>query len=111
MSKQSDDERMCIGLQSKDIFNRLLDEKLEEKDISKEQINLIFKVKTDLNKLDICKPERVTRKKRKPSKYNIFIGECLRGEVPEVKFKEGEVQPEKMRACAVQWKEVKKKQE
>ena len=36
--------------------------------------------------------------KRKPSKYNIFMGECIRGR------KNGEVVSEAMKRCAVEWK-------
>lgn len=45
--------------------------------------------------------EKKTRKKRAPSQYNLFIGACI-------KSKEGPV-TERMKACAVEWKEEKKK--
>lgn len=45
------------------------------------------------------KKEKKTRKKRAPSEYNIFIGECI-------KAGEGPV-PERMKACAIDWKEEK----
>jgi len=47
------------------------------------------------------KEEKKTRKKRAPSEYNIFIGECIKGETGPV--------PERMKTCAIEWKEEKKK--
>ena len=45
------------------------------------------------------KKAKKTRKKRAPSQYNLFIGGCI-------KAKEGPV-PERMKACAIEWKEEK----
>ena len=47
------------------------------------------------------KKEKKPRKKRAPSQYNLFIGDCI-------KAKEGPV-TERMKACAVEWKEEKRK--
>ena len=47
------------------------------------------------------KKEKKPRKKREPSQYNLFVGECI-------KAKEGPV-TERMKSCALEWKEEKKK--
>ena len=45
------------------------------------------------------KKEKKTRKKRAPSKYNIFMGECVKGKTGDVKVR--------FKECAVEWKEEK----
>lgn len=99
----------CISPSSKDAINDLLDKKLETKELSQDEIRLIFDIKGDIKKIPDCKPEKKTRKKRNPSQYNLFVSDCLKGDVSEAKLSGSDDQPTKMRKCALVWKKVKNK--
>lgn len=47
--------------------------------------------------------EKKTKKKRAPSKYNIFIGKCIK------ERSEGEPVQEAMKKCAIKWRTEKEK--
>lgn len=106
---------LCIHPGSREAIEHLLDDKLQDKTLSKMQVDTVLELKEEIGEIKDCEPEpkkgntKKEKSTRKPSEYNIFIGECLRGEVPAVKFNEGDKQPQKMKACAVEWNEKKKK--
>ncbi len=52
---------------------------------------------------ELSKIKTTSRGKRKPSKYNLFMKECIKG-------KEGAIQ-DRFRACALEYKEKKEKGE
>ena len=86
------DKQLCM---SKDMKEHILN-KLEQVNTEK-----VDKIMTDIEKVQECN-NRKTKGNRKPSKYNIFIGECMRDIGKSVPA------PQRMKTCAVNWKKNKK---
>jgi len=93
---------ICLSPTSKKTIDEIIKDKLRDKDLTPAQIEILKDLRADLKDVEKCK-----RQKRAPSQYNIFLGKCLRGEVPEVKVSKDAPQSEKMGSCAKRWKIIK----
>ena len=58
----------------------------------------------DYDEVDEIKEDSIQKKKRKPSEYQKFIGECMR----KAGIKSFSEAPQAMKACVREWKERKK---
>lgn len=95
-----DEDELCITSRSKGSIKKVISDKLKEPGISSDKKEVLKDISKEINDMEKCQ-----KKKRKKSEYQKFIGPCMIGK-PKDKN-----QPEKMKECAGEWKEEKKKRE
>lgn len=91
----------CISQDSREAVEGIMDVLMGP--ASPAEKNILKDLKQKMDKLPKCGK---TRGPRKPSKYNLFVKDCLGN--PDIKTLN--TQPERMKACAVKWNDSKKKE-
>lgn len=90
----------CITQDSREAVEGIMSALMS--DASPAEKNVLKDLKAEMDELPKCGK---TRGPRKPSAYNLFVKDCL----TEPKIKALNSQPDRMKACAVNWNEKKKK--
>lgn len=94
MAKQ---KNKCLNDKEKKVLSDLVDEKIRNSALSSDELSELTKMKGNaIACIQLSETsETGVKKKRKPSKYNIFIGNCMRGGGSD------------MKTCAVEYKKKK----
>lgn len=87
----------CLNDKEKKVLSDLVDEKIHNSALSADELSELTEMRENVI---ACvqspeTPKAGVKKKRKPSKYNIFIGNCMRGGGSD------------MKSCATEYKEKK----
>ena len=98
MAKSKKPDNSCMSDKEMKLLDGLIEDKIQNSALSAEELTDLTDMKTNAAACIISSAPSAkgVKKKRKPSAYNIFIGDCMRGGGKD------------MKACSVEYKAKKK---
>jgi len=85
----------CMSNNETAILDKLIDDKVHGSALNKKELSALTEMRESAVFCVAASDAPTEKKKRKPSKYNIFIGDCMRGGGSD------------MKTCAIRYKEKK----